>query len=82
MGAPRNLFTETKEYCPNAHSPRKKMVELKKMVDTENLDVIVTSETQLTSDVYGGKIQLLSFLLGRSDRLNWDMWTGVLQDEM
>lgn len=76
MGAPRNLFTETKEYCPNAHSPRKKMV------DTENLDVIVTSETQLTSDVYGGKIQLLSFLLGRSDRLNWDMWTGVLQDEM
>lgn len=52
------------------------------MVDTENLDVIVTSETQLTSDVYGGKIQLLSFLLGRSDRLNWDMWTGVLQDEM
>lgn len=41
------------------------------MVDTENLDVIVISETRLTSDVYGGKIQLLSFLLGWTDGLNW-----------
>lgn len=37
---------------------------------TENLDVIIVSETWLASEVYDSEIQLLGFAFGRVDRLN------------
>lgn len=46
------------------------MAELETVVDIENLDTLVVSETWLSSEVFNSKIQLITFLSSTADRLN------------
>lgn len=57
-------------YYTNARSLLNKMAELETVVDIENLDTLVVSETWLTSVVFNSKIQLIAFLSSTADRPN------------
>ena len=68
MGRPWKYQTELTVCYTNARSLLNKRTELGNMIDSGNPDVIIITETWLTSDVTDNEVDLPNFVVHRTDR--------------